>query len=99
MLTMPEMLYDVVRCTAVHEAGLPDNLRFTHQPLIQTGPNGELVLPIDVVYGLLIAVVASPKNADQKVEGNPVFTFGGKSIRINDLWGRRCKIEAFIGIK
>ena len=24
--TMPEMLYDVVRCTAVHEAGLPDNL-------------------------------------------------------------------------
>lgn len=99
VLTMPEMLYDVVRCTAVHEAGLPDNLRFTHQPLIQTGPNGELVLPIDVVYGLLIAVVASPKNADQKVEGNPVFTFGGKSIRINDLWGRRCKIEAFIGIK
>lgn len=99
VLTMPEMLYDVVRCTAVHEAGLPDNLRFTHQPLIQTGPNGELVLPIDVVYGLLIAVVASPKNADQKVEGNPVFTFGGRSIRINDLWGRRCKIEAFIGIK
>ncbi len=97
--TMPEMLYDVVRCTAVHEAGLPDNLRFTQQPLIQTGPNGELVLPIDVVYGLLIAVVASSKNADQQVEGNPVFTFGGKSIRINELWGKRCKIAAFIGIK
>ncbi len=97
--TMPEMLYDVVRCTAVHEAGLPDNLRFTQQPLIQTGPNGELVLPIDVVYGLLIAVVASPKNADQKVEGNPEFTFGGKSIPINELWGKRCKIAAFIGIK
>ena len=93
------MLYDVVRCTAVHEAGLPDNLHFTQQALIQTGPNGELVLPIDVVYGLLVAVVASSKNADQKVEGNPVFTFGGKSIRINELWGKRCKIAAFIGIQ
>ena len=97
--TMPEMLYDVVRCTAVHEAGLPDNLRFVQEPLIQTGPDGELVLPIYVIYGLLIAVVASPKNADQQVEGNPVFAFGEKSIRINELWGKRRKIAAFIGIK
>jgi hypothetical protein len=69
--TMPEMLYDVIRCTAVHEAKLPDNLRFTKQPLVQTGSDGELVLPIDLVYGLLLAVVASPKNADQRFEGNP----------------------------
>ena len=64
--SMPEMLYDVVRCTAVHEAGLPDNLQFTAQPLIQTGLDGELVLPIDVIYGLLIAVVASTENANEK---------------------------------
>src|SRR5262245_295060 len=83
--TMPEMLYDVIRCTAVHEAKLPDNLRFTKQPLIQTGSDGELVLPIDVVYGLLLAVVASPKNADQRLEGNPVFSFGGSHVRLNDL--------------
>src|SRR5258706_9267463 len=57
--TMPEMLYDVVRCTAVHEAKLPDNLIFTEQPLIQLGNDGELVLPIDVIMGLLIAVVVS----------------------------------------
>ncbi len=96
--TMPEMLYDVVRCTAVHEAKLPDNLQFTKHSLIQTGFDGELVLPIDVVYGLLIAVVASPKNADQEVVGNPMFTFGGKSIPINQLWGDRSRIEKFIGI-
>jgi hypothetical protein len=97
--TMPEMLYDVVRCTAVHEAGLPDNLRFTELPLIQTGLDGELVLPIDVIFGLLIAIVASPKNANEQVEGNPMFSFGGKSIRVNELWGKRSKIAAFIGIK
>jgi len=97
--TMPEMLYDVVRCTVIHEARLPDNLRFTNQSLIQTGQNGELVLPIDIIYGLLISIVASPKNADQKIEGNPEFTFGGQSTWINEMWGNRCKIVDFIGIQ
>jgi hypothetical protein len=84
--TMPEMLYDVVRCTAVHEAGLPNNLRFTELPVIQTGLDGELVLPIDVIYGLLLAIVGSPKNAGQQADGDPMFSYGGKSIRVNELW-------------
>jgi hypothetical protein len=96
--TMPEMLYDVVRCTAVHEAGLPSNLQFTELPLIQTGHNGELVLPIDVIHGLLLAVVGSPRNASEHVEGDPVFSFGGNSVRVNELWGNREKITAFIGV-
>ena len=94
--TMPEMLYDVVRCTAVHEAGLPDNLRFTELPLIQTGLDGELVLPIDVIYGLLLAIVGSPNNAGERVDGEPTFSFGGKNVRINELWGERGKVAAFI---
>ena len=97
--TMPEMLYDVIRCTAVHEARLPDNLRFTKQPVIQLGNDGELVLPIDLIYGLLIAVVASPQNSGQKIEGDPVFSFGGKSMRFNELWGSRDEIEVLIGIR
>ena len=96
--TMPEMLYDVVRCTALHEAGLPDNLRFTDQPVIELGLDGELLLPIDVIYGLLIAIVSAPKNADERAEGNPVFSFGGKSIAVNELWGDRAKLAAFIGV-
>jgi len=97
--TMPEMLYDVVRCTAVHEAKLPDNLRFVRQSIIQLGNDGQLLLPIDLIYGLLIAVIGSPRNADQHAEGEPIFSFCQKSIRINELWGDRGKIETFIGIK
>jgi len=97
--TMPEMLYDVVRCTAVHEAKLPENLRFTKQPVIQLGNDGELVLPIDLIYGLLMAVVANPKNSGQKIDGDPVFSFGGKSIRIYELWGDRDKVKQFVGVK
>jgi len=96
--TMPEMLYDVIRCTAVHEAGLPKNLRFTKNPIIETGFDGELILPIDVIYGLLISIIVSPKNSAEQVEGNPVFSFRGKSIQINELWGERDKIKALIGI-
>jgi hypothetical protein len=97
--TMPEMLYDVVRCTAVHEAKLPDNLRFTKAPVIHVGNDGELVLPIDLIYGLLIAIVASPKNAGQIIEEDPVFSFQEKNIKINSLWGNRGKTAAFLGIK
>ena len=96
--TTPEMLYDVVRCMAVHEARLPDNLRFTKRPVIELGDDGELVLPIDVIYGLLIAIVASPQNADEQVDRNPKFSFEEKSIRVNELWGKRNKVEEFIGI-
>ena len=81
--TTAEMLYDVVRCTAVHEAKLPDNLRFTDAPLIQLGHDGELVLPIDVIFGLIIAIVGSPNNAGEKDDNDPVFSFGEKSIRHN----------------
>lgn len=94
--TMPEMLYDVVRCTAVHEARLPGNLRFTELPLIQTGLDGELVLPIDVIYGLLLAIVGSPSNAGEHVAGDPTFSFGGRSVRINELWGQRARVVEFI---
>lgn len=95
--TMAEMLFDVVRCTAVHEGKLPKNLRFTELPVIQTGPDGELVLPIDVIYGLLLAIVGSPQNASQQADGDPVFAFKGKSIRVNDVWGEREKIVEFLG--
>lgn len=95
---MPEMLYDVVRCTAVHEAKLPDNLRFTEAPLMQTGMDGELVLPADLIYGLLVAVVASPVNAKEAATGNPMFWFNEKTIPLNALWGKRTDVMKFLGI-
>ena len=97
--TMPEMLYDVVRCTAVHEAGLPSNLHFIEMPMIRTGRDGELVLPIDVIHGLLMAIVASPKNVGEEIDVDPMFSFRGKNVRVNELWGKRCMVEAFLDIK
>ena len=94
---MPEMLYDVVRCTALHEAALPGNLRFTVQAVIHLGDDGELLLPIDVIYGLLIAIVGSPKNRNDRAKGHPIFSFGGKKIKLNELWGDRDQVSKFIG--
>ena len=96
--TKPEMLYDVVRCTAIHEATLPGNLSFTEQPLIQTGNDGELVLPIDVIYGLLLAIVGASSNVGEHIAEDPIFSFGGKSVRINELWGRRAEVGIFVGV-
>src|SRR4029453_14576291 len=95
--TTAEMLYDLVRCTAVPDAGLRKDLRFTRLPVIQTVLDGELVLPIAVVYGLLLAIVGSPQNAGQQADGDPLFSFAGRSVRVNELWGEREKIATFVG--
>ena len=46
-----------------------------------------------------MAIVISPKNTHERIEGDPVFSFGGKSIRVNELWGDRNKIAVFIEIE
>lgn len=97
--SMPEMLYDVVRCTAVHEARLPANLQFTEEPVIQLGSDGELVLPIDVVYGLVMAIVGATTNGSDRLKEDAVFWFNGKTILVNSLWGDSGKIRRFIGIR
>lgn len=96
--SVPEMLYDVVRCTALHEAKIPDNLYFLKDPIIKLGNNGELCLPIDIIMGLLIAVVSSHKNAGEYIKENPIFSFNGLSKSLNEFWGKRQDIERFIGI-
>ncbi len=98
VLTMPEMLYDVVRCTAVHEAGLPSNLRFTSDSVIRTGHDGELVLPADLLYGLILAVVAAPTNADQQTDGDLIVSFADRSAHLKGLWGRRDRVLSFVGV-
>jgi hypothetical protein len=55
------------------------------------------VLPVDVVYGLLLAIVGAGVNRDQHVDGDPTFSFGGGNVAINTLWGQRRKILEFIG--
>jgi len=44
------------------------------------------LLPIDLIYGLLLAVVAAPTNAHERAGGDPTFSFGDRQVQINEVW-------------
>ncbi len=92
--SLADILYHVVRCSLVHEAGLPSNVQFSEGTLVSQ-PD-KLVLPRTIVSGLIVAVVVATVNKAEMIAPSYQFTFGGKSIPLNDLWGRRDIVDRFM---
>jgi hypothetical protein len=88
MYSIQEIFYHVVRCGLYHEAGLPTNLQFAQDNQIRCHAN-LLVLPASLIYGLILAVVVSPSNADAAdPRAKPqVLNLGPTPIPISKLWG------------
>lgn len=89
VVPVQDILYHVVRCGLYHEAALPDSLKFTNEGEIRTDENGVLILPSALIYGLIIAVVVSPSNQDERAPKESMLKLGGFGIPVNKLWGRR----------
>ncbi|MFC1736633.1 hypothetical protein ACFL1X_10995 [Candidatus Hydrogenedentota bacterium] len=87
--SIQDIFYHVVRCGLYHDAKLPDNLRFCDGKKIFTDTDGVLVLPSELIDGLLIAVVTSSVNSKERALGDYVLTFPYANIAVNSLWGRR----------
>lgn len=94
-LGIQHILYHAVRCGLVHEPEPPNNIKFVNEPVI-SNENGVWFLPASLVYGLIIAVVASPANKDEICPQEHVMNIAGMMIPIARLWGRRVEIEWFL---
>lgn len=98
---LSDVLYRLVRCTTVHEAGLGRGVIFTPVevggPVVMSG-GYPATLPWQALYGLLLAVIGSEKNSDQKIprEGarEKPWTFWNVPGQpaLNDFWGKREEI-------
>lgn len=63
--TFADLIYHVVRCSLVHDVGLPDNFSFTKQNLI-IYEYKKLIFPEKLIWGLIAIVVFSPENKGEK---------------------------------
>ncbi|MTI62204.1 MAG: hypothetical protein FH762_19840 [Firmicutes bacterium] len=81
-----DVFYKYMRCNLIHEGEMPSKITFAYNNYNKM-EEGELVFPEALISSYLFAVVASPKNKDQRVPDDYKFIFGKKEFFINDLWG------------
>ncbi len=86
--SLEQILYHVVRCGLLHNAGLPKTLRFGPPGIISL-QGGNLVLSSELIYGMVAAVIAAPENAELTALDRYVLSIDGQTRRINDLWGKK----------
>jgi len=78
--SIEQILYHSVRCGLLHNAQLPKGLSVTSEGKIGV-ENGILVLPDSLVFGLLLAVVISPMNANEAAPDDCMIEHRGKRKR------------------
>jgi len=92
------ILYKLVRCSLIHEDDLPSEVEFTeaNDPKAwQMSGQGRIVLPWQVVWGLVLSVVGAPANSLEV--GCDNWYIGDKPVA--DLWGRKAVIMDCFGGK
>ncbi len=91
-----EIIYHVVRCGCYHETSLPSTLTFVQANAIKCDGGSTLVLPANLVKGLIAAVVVSPVNSGETIDPKHELTFDFVKISVNKLWGKRAELNALL---
>ena len=88
LCSIEQIIYHVVRCGLLHKAKLPDTLKFSSEGAIKIEGN-TLILGSSLIYGLIVAVIVCPVNAKERTPDNYSITVFGKSLSLNELWGKK----------
>lgn len=81
------ILYHIIRCSLIHQCEIDKRIEFV--PYTHIGDFDEKFrIPDSLVIGLLIAVVLSKCNINEKLDQDYVLTLEKESININQLWGK-----------
>lgn len=90
MVTLPEVLYHMVRSCLVHEANLHDCLEFADSSIFSCDDGNRITIPRSLFLGIVIAVAASPVNEGCRTESNLVVNLREDlGLHLDSLWGKR----------
>jgi hypothetical protein len=80
---------------AVHQIVVTSNLpaAFTFSNLSPETNIGKVLLPVNLVWGLLASVIFHPVNKGETIPDKYWFSVGDFKMFISELWGRRDLIE------
>lgn len=82
-----DFLFQVVHQTAV-SGKLPASFVFNSNISSETNA-GKILLPANLIWGLLASVIFHPVNKDEKIPDKYWFSLADFKMFISELWGRR----------
>lgn len=86
-VSIADIIYHIVRCGLMHECAIDQHIEFVKETYIGDF-NCKFRIPKSVIFGLLMAVILSPSNADQVFDRTYSEGIGGVLIDLQSLWGR-----------
>lgn len=81
-----DVIYHVIRCGLIHSTGADSKIVWSHDINISDGKN--LVLPDNLIWGLIGAVVFCPANKDELIPEIYWISIDGFKFFIQEIWGR-----------
>ncbi len=81
----------------LHEKKLPEYITFTSDNII-TAEKDSVILPANLVFGLILAVILSPVNAEMKAEKTEIINYRNIPLPLNHLWGRKSEFTWLDGM-
>lgn len=93
--TFEEIVYHAVRCGLVHDSELPDNLEFRPGKMFAV-EKSSLVLPAELITGLMMAVVCCTANTAERVPEVCGLDIAGAFHSLNRFWGRPERLRALL---
>ncbi len=94
--TMEDILYKIVRCSLLHEGELPKQVEITNKNVLGITSEGKFLFSLNLIMALIMAVVGSEVNANQRIPDGYSVGIGNTSIDFNDLWGKRDEIHHIV---
>ena len=86
--TQEEVLYNVVRCSLLHDGELDERVRLTHERVLGSERGGIVLLSTHIITGLILAVVASTP-AKYPMPAHYTITVGGATYPMSEFWGKK----------
>ena len=90
--SLEEVLYKLVRCSLLHEGKLAEEVEFTTKNIFGISREGVIILPINMIWAIILAIVGSEVNAKERLLAYSTISIGKTTIRLNELWGKKKKI-------
>jgi hypothetical protein len=87
-----QVLYDLVRCSLLHDGCLPKEIEITEDNKIGVTIDGKVIFSKKLIWGMILSVIGAPVNKDEIIPDFYTTSIKQITLKLNELWGEKEKI-------
>jgi hypothetical protein len=85
---LEDIIYYAIRCSLIHECEPDPRIEFINKTRIGD-LNGKFTLPSQIIWGLILSVVLSEANTNEKLDVSLDINILGDEYKLDELWGQK----------